>query len=76
MSNDTTQGTDYFDGVVLDVPSVKPPIIEKLKANARARIAKEQLLDADVVDWMSKQDSKTIEVVNASIRQMMVANSV
>ncbi len=55
MKKDTIEDTNYFDGVDWDAPSVNPPIIKKLQANAK----KAELLafDSDVVDWVAKQDN-------------------
>lgn len=69
MKKDTIEDTNYFDGVDWDAPSVNPPIIKKLQANAK----KAELLafDSDVVDWVAKQDNDTKHYLNDVIRSYM-----
>lgn len=68
MSKGIIVDTEYFDGVNLDVPSVKPAFIAKMQENAK----QEKLLDDDVMAWAVSQDKETKNYINQMVKGLMI----
>ena len=59
MQTYINEDASYFNGVDLDnATTIQHPLIKQIQANAKL-IKTGQLLDDDILDWLSKQDNGT-----------------